>query len=833
MAGARNLEAQDGGARVAGQLRREDATSWVGLVLYILLPLAALRAGAANELIGWGSTNYGLARLPTGVSNITQLAAGGQHALLLTLEGKVIAWGDNTDGQTNVPSDLGKVAALAAGANHSLALLADGSVRAWGDDTYGQCDVPVGLRAKAIAGGGNFSAAITTNGTLAVWGYSGVDMTPPPDFTNLVKIAAGDIHLLVQHADGEVLNLGGWPPMSVPPEATNVIGIAAGQVHDLALRADGTVVAWGLDDKGQATVPAVLTNVAFIAAGGERSDAVLKDGSVVEWGDTNWYTMPSGLTNVSLLAVGGVCIVAYGAMLPCVMTQPLSQSVFSGNAVTLAITASGTRPLAFQWLHDGAEIPGATNLTLTLPSFQQLDAGGYRVVVRNTLGETASADAVLTLIDAPPSVTVPSSPQETFRGGTLVLNASAVGSLPMWFQWQEDGTPIPGATMASLNVSPVSADGAGEYSVVVSNAFGVQVSAPVTVDLLPIAWWGTPARELLLMPAALTNAVAVSVRDWSYPIGLALLADGQVTAWGNPSIGRIPAGLTNVVGISAGDGFAMALRADGTVAVWGNNMAGEARLPQGLSRVIAVAGGAQHCLALKADGTVVAWGGDFFHQTEPPANLHDVVAVAAGYSHSVALRGDGSVVAWGNNVLEQTNVPTGLLGVVAISAGGDHTLALKNDGSVVAWGQDSYGQIEVPPGLSNVVALSAADNYSMALRSDGSLVLWGEPGAVTNLPARLEGVQGLCAANQSAYALLGDGLPAVFVPAWRPVFNDGSFEVSCDGTRGGSYRLESCGALGEAVWTLGMPTPGQGMAATLIDTNAVAPARFYRIRLTR
>ena len=45
---------------------------------------------------------------------------------------EVVAWGDNDSGQTNVPSGLSNVVAIAAGGYHSLALTAEGRVVAWG-----------------------------------------------------------------------------------------------------------------------------------------------------------------------------------------------------------------------------------------------------------------------------------------------------------------------------------------------------------------------------------------------------------------------------------------------------------------------------------------------------------------------------------------------------------------------------------------------------------------------------------------------------------------------------------------------------------------------------
>ena len=62
-------------------------------------------------------------------------------------------------------------------------------------------------------------------------------------------------------------------------------------------------------------------------------------------------------------------------------------------------------------------------------------------------------------------------------------------------------------------------------------------------------------------------------------------------------------------------------RPAGTVVAWGSNSAGESTVPAGLTGVVAVAAGEQHSLALKRDGTVVAWGYNSDGQAKVPPGL--------------------------------------------------------------------------------------------------------------------------------------------------------------------------------------------------------------------
>jgi len=59
----------------------------------------------------------------------------------------------------------------------------------------------------------------------------------------------------------------------------------------------------------------------------------------------------------------------------------------------------------------------------------------------------------------------------------------------------------------------------------------------------------------------------------------------------------VPAGLTNVVAVAAGDAHSLAVRADGIVVAWGNNDDDQTSVPPGLTNAVAVAAGSAHSLA--------------------------------------------------------------------------------------------------------------------------------------------------------------------------------------------------------------------------------------------
>jgi hypothetical protein len=277
---------------------------------------------------------------------------------------------------------------------------------------------------------------------------------------------------------------------------------------------------------------------------------------------------------------------------------------------------------------------------------------------------------------------------------------------------------------------------------------------------------GPLGRLLALAPAALLLSGLFTV--WAGPlaksVAAASLAPGRVVAWGrNAEGGTVPAGLSGVVAIAAGQRHSLALKSDGTVVAWGATDMGQSTVPPGLSGVTAIAAGSAHSLALKSDGTVVGWGENAYGQATLPAGLSGVTAIAGGGEFSLALKEDGTVVAWGDNRYGQTTVPTGLSAVIAIAAGGGHSLALKADGTVVAWGENNHGESTVPAGLSGVTAIAAGYWHSLALKADGTVVAWGDAtDGQTTVPTGLSGVAAIAAGYWHSLALTADGT----VVAW-------------------------------------------------------------------
>jgi len=167
---------------------------------------------------------------------------------------------------------------------------------------------------------------------------------------------------------------------------------------------------------------------------------------------------------------------------PTITSQPQDQFASGGSDVTLSVAATSIVPLTYQWVRNGTAIPGATSPSLVLPAAGDTTAGSYVVVVANAAGGTTSNVALVTQ-QRPPTITRQPVAQSLLGGQTLVLTVSASGASSLSYQWQKDGSNIPGATNATFTLGSVRAEDAGTYRVVIASATGSVTTEAVRVTV--------------------------------------------------------------------------------------------------------------------------------------------------------------------------------------------------------------------------------------------------------------------------------------------------------------------------------------------------------------
>ncbi|MCL6577174.1 cadherin-like beta sandwich domain-containing protein, partial [Kyrpidia sp.] len=342
-----------------------------------------------NGQLGDGTTTGRQTPTPAqGLSSVAQVSAGESHSLALMSDGRVFAWGKNSSGQlgnnstvdSNVPVQVQglptNVTAVAAGGNHSLALTSDGRIYAWGSNSSGQL------------GDG------TTNNATAAEPVAGLLIGLNP-----VAVSAGKDHSLALMQDGTVYAWGGnsygqlgngtTTASKVPVQVTglaNVAAVSAGGYDSLALTSDGYVYAWGLNSSGQLgdgttanrNTPVRVFNV--LSTGALLTDLQLSDGS------NNPIALIPGFTSTTM---------DYTATVGAGVNQVLLYAKPATSGVTMTLTVNSQSPvsLAVGVKQSVALSPDPTN-TLKITVIQGSVISTYTITVNRAKSSNANLSGV-------------------------------------------------------------------------------------------------------------------------------------------------------------------------------------------------------------------------------------------------------------------------------------------------------------------------------------------------------------------------------------------------------------------------------------------------------
>ena len=217
-------------------------------------------------------------------------------------------------------------------------------------------------------------------------------------------------------------------------------------------------------------------------------------------------TAASGSTNLDTLGIDDFIITSAPDIT--IGTQPVSQTVTSGQTVSFSVAATGSGTFTYQWRKGGTNILGATNSTLTLNPVLTTDAGSYDVVISNGAGSLPSSPVTLTVNKIATTVAL-SNLSVTYDGSP---HAATVAT-----------TPSSGVTFSvTYNGSATAPTAAGSYPVVVTltdsehqisgSATGTLAIAPaaaiVALSNLSVTYDGSPhAATVVTTPASLSTSV--------------------------------------------------------------------------------------------------------------------------------------------------------------------------------------------------------------------------------------------------------------------------------------------------------------------------------------
>lgn len=167
-----------------------------------------------------------------------------------------------------------------------------------------------------------------------------------------------------------------------------------------------------------------------------------------------------------------------------ITTQPQAFDAAIGQQAVFTIVAQGTAPLSYQWLRDGAAIPGATAAAYTTGVLGSGDDGAVIAVdVTNISGTVRSSSATLR-VHGPPVIIAPPVDVTLYEGSPASFAVTADSRAPMTYQWFRNGQVIVGATgrtFATAAVTP--ADAGASFTVAVANLAGTTLAGPALLQV--------------------------------------------------------------------------------------------------------------------------------------------------------------------------------------------------------------------------------------------------------------------------------------------------------------------------------------------------------------
>ncbi len=168
---------------------------------------------------------------------------------------------------------------------------------------------------------------------------------------------------------------------------------------------------------------------------------------------------------------------------PRILTNLVDLLVSPGLDTNFSVVADGPA-LLYVWTHNSQRITNATDATLAITNAGPADRGTYQVVVTNDFGVVVSRLATLRFDSNALAIATQPTNVTVTTGQVATLAVGVTGVPPFAFQWFFGAATLTDETNATLSLPGVDLSHAGNYQVMVTNAYlaVTSVVATLTVD---------------------------------------------------------------------------------------------------------------------------------------------------------------------------------------------------------------------------------------------------------------------------------------------------------------------------------------------------------------
>ena len=221
------------------------------------------------------------------------------------------------------------------------------------------------------------------------------------------------------------------------------------------------------------------------------------------------------ITNLALattFAEAATNIWTTNAVAPVIAYQPVGQTNYIGNPITISAVANGQglANLTYQWQQDGVNYTGGNGGTanvLIIPSAATTDSGDFTLIATTAYGLSVTSSVAKVLISnaaVPPAFVAQPVSQSIYNGQTVTFSTSVISPdiNSVYYQWKSNGVDIAGANSSTLTLNNVTTG----YS-------GSQYSVGVTNDVTPTGIISTNALLTVLTPQVVSIAYLHTLVD--------------------------------------------------------------------------------------------------------------------------------------------------------------------------------------------------------------------------------------------------------------------------------------------------------------------------------
>ena len=518
-------------------------------------PSSAFAIGSNGKLYAWGDNGSGqlgdgntsesdapvVVSLPSGVTP-TAIAGGTLAAYAIGSDGNLYAWGENgvgalgngtnTSSHTPVkvslpPGVTPKVISGGGGAENGVGYMigSDGNLYAWGYNQDGElgdgtttgpeiCTVtlpppfpsqhfpcsttpvkvslPPSVTATAIAGNVYGGTAIGSDGNLYAWGAGnlGNGSSGGSDSPVVVSVPSGSVGVSLGQGSSATLS---YAIVNAPDVAPSVTTEPVGQSVFATQGATFTAAASGFPAPTVQWQVSTDHGATFSPVSGATSDTLTIAGTTLAENGNEYEAV---FTNGSGSATSNsAALMVSPATAPAITTQPISQTVNEGGAVTLTAAASGAPTPTVQWqvsANGGTtwiDAPGATTPSISGVPTPFVNGWEFRAVFTNLAGSATSHAATITVIPAvAPVITTQPISQSVSSGSPVTFTAAASGTPAPTVQWQVSANGgitwiSAGLTSASISGVPSPFVNGWEFRAVFTNDGGSATTNAATLTI--------------------------------------------------------------------------------------------------------------------------------------------------------------------------------------------------------------------------------------------------------------------------------------------------------------------------------------------------------------